>query len=71
MDLIAYSTLMARRYQILGILSIYIIFILDQLGSSFIDVWKWILLVQLHFTSSRLVLRASLLKGPRFRTSSN
>jgi hypothetical protein len=34
LDLIAYSTLMARRYQILRILSIYVIFILDQLGTS-------------------------------------
>jgi hypothetical protein len=34
LDLIAYSTLMARRYQILGILSIYVVFILDQLGTS-------------------------------------
>jgi hypothetical protein len=29
LDLIAYSTRMARRYQILGILNIYIGFILD------------------------------------------
>jgi hypothetical protein len=32
LDLIDYSTLTARRYQILGILSIYVVFILDQLG---------------------------------------
>jgi hypothetical protein len=32
LDLIAYSTLMARRFLILGISSIYAIFILDQLG---------------------------------------
>jgi hypothetical protein len=62
---------MARRYQILGILSIYVVFILDQLGTSFIEAWRWILPVQLHFTSSRLVLRASLLKGPRSLISSN
>jgi hypothetical protein len=37
LDLITYSILMARRYQILGILSIYFVFILDQLGTSFID----------------------------------
>jgi hypothetical protein len=37
LDLIAYSTLTARRYQILGILSIYVVLILDQLGTSFID----------------------------------
>jgi hypothetical protein len=43
LDLITYSTLMARRYQILGILSIYVVFILDQLGTSSIDVWRWIL----------------------------
>jgi hypothetical protein len=29
LDLIAYNTLTARRYQILGILSIYVVFILD------------------------------------------
>jgi hypothetical protein len=34
LDLIAYGTLTARRYQILGILSIYIVFILEQLGTS-------------------------------------
>jgi hypothetical protein len=38
LDLIAYSTLTARRYQILGILSIYVVFILDQLGISCIGV---------------------------------
>jgi hypothetical protein len=31
-DLIAYSALMSRRFLILGISSIYTIFILDQLG---------------------------------------
>jgi hypothetical protein len=35
LDLIAYSTLMAKRYEILGILSIYVVFILDQLGTPF------------------------------------
>jgi hypothetical protein len=71
LDLIAYSTLMARRYQILGILSIYIVFILDQLGTSSIGAWRWILLVQLYFTGLRLVLHASLLKGSLSHTSSN
>jgi hypothetical protein len=71
LDLIAYSTLMARRYQILGILSVYVVFILNQLGTYFIDAWRSILRVQLRFTSSRLVLSKSLLKGPRSRTSSN
>jgi hypothetical protein len=61
--------LMARRYQILGILSIYIIFILDQLGTSTIGAWRLILLVQLRFTSLRLVLCASLLKGSRSHIS--
>jgi hypothetical protein len=32
LDRIAYNTLMARRYLILGISSIYTVFILDQLG---------------------------------------
>jgi hypothetical protein len=32
LDLIAYCALMARRFLILGISSIYAIFILDQLG---------------------------------------
>jgi hypothetical protein len=71
LDLIDYSTLMATRYQILGILNIYVGFILDQLGTSSIDAWRFTLLVQLHFTSSRLVLRASLLKGARSFISSN
>jgi hypothetical protein len=71
LDLIVYSTLMARRYQILGILNIYIGFILDQLGTSSIGAWRLIPLVQLHFTGLRLVLRASLLKGPRSHISSN
>jgi hypothetical protein len=35
LDLIAYSTRMATRYQILGILNIYIGFILDQLGMGY------------------------------------
>jgi hypothetical protein len=70
LDLIAYSILMARRYQILGILIIYVIFTLDQLGTSSFDVWRLILLVQLRFTSSRLVLRISLLKGPCSHTTS-
>jgi hypothetical protein len=34
LDLIIYGTLMARRYQILGILNIYVGFILYQLGTS-------------------------------------
>jgi hypothetical protein len=33
LDLIAYSILLARRYLILEILSIYVDFILDQLGT--------------------------------------
>jgi hypothetical protein len=32
MDLIAYSTLMVRRFLILGKSSIYVVFILDQPG---------------------------------------
>jgi hypothetical protein len=36
LDLIAYSTRMVRRYQILGILNIYVGFILDQLRTSFL-----------------------------------
>jgi hypothetical protein len=64
LDLIAYSTLIARRFLILGISSIYAIFILDQLGTSSIGAWRLILTVQLRFTSLRLILRASLLKGP-------
>jgi hypothetical protein len=64
LDLIAYSTRMARRYQILGIWNIYNVITLDQLGTSSIGAWRLILLVQLHFTSSRLVLHASWLKGP-------
>jgi hypothetical protein len=71
LDLIAYSILMARRYQILGILNIYVGFILDQLGTSSIGACRLILPVQLHFTGLRLVLRASLLKGSRSHTSSN
>jgi hypothetical protein len=71
LDLISYSTLVARRYQILGILSIYIVFALDQLGTSSIGVWRLILPVQLCFTGLLLVLHASLLKGPRSHTSSN
>jgi hypothetical protein len=43
LHLIAYSTLMAKRYQILGILRIYVVFILDHLGTSFIDAWRRIL----------------------------
>jgi hypothetical protein len=70
LDLIAYSTRMATRYQILGILNIYIGFILDQLGTSSIGASKLILPVQLHFIGLRLVLCASLLKGPHSRTSS-
>ena len=38
LDLIAYSTRMARMYQIHGILNIYVGFILDQLGTCPIDV---------------------------------
>jgi hypothetical protein len=59
LDLIACSTLMARRFLILEISSIYAIFILDQLGTSSIGAWRFILPVQLHFTGLRLVLRAS------------
>jgi hypothetical protein len=69
LDLIAYNTWMARRYQIVGILSIYVVFILNQLGSS-IDAWRLILLVQLRFTGLQLVLRASLLEGPHSHTFS-
>jgi hypothetical protein len=43
LDLIAYSTLMARRYQILGILSIYVAFILDHLGTSSIGARRLLL----------------------------
>jgi hypothetical protein len=43
LDLIAYSTWMARRFQILGILNIYISSILDQLGTSSIGAWRLIL----------------------------
>jgi hypothetical protein len=64
LDLIAYSIQMARRYQILGILNIYNVFILDLLGTSSIGAWRLILPVQLRFTSLRLVLYASWLKGP-------
>jgi hypothetical protein len=63
MDLIAYSTRMTRRYQTLGILNIYDIFILDHLGTSSIGVWRLILPVQPYFTSLRLVLCASWLMG--------
>jgi hypothetical protein len=38
LDLIAYSIRMDRKYPILGILSIYVVFIHDQLGTSFIGV---------------------------------
>jgi hypothetical protein len=51
LDLIAYSTRMAKRYQILGILSIYVVFILGQLGIYSIGAWRLILSVQLRFTS--------------------
>jgi hypothetical protein len=50
LDLIVYSTLMARRYQILEILNISVSFILDQLGTSSIGPWRLIILVQLRFT---------------------
>jgi hypothetical protein len=59
LDLIAYSTRMARRYQILGILNIYDVFILDQLGTASIGAWRLTLPVQLYFISLRLVLCAS------------
>jgi hypothetical protein len=36
LDLIVYSIRMAKRYQILGILNIYVSFILNQLGTSYI-----------------------------------
>jgi hypothetical protein len=71
LDLIAYSTRMARRYQILGILSIYVVFILDQLGTTSIGAWRLILPVQLRFTGLLLVIRASLLKGPRSHISND
>jgi hypothetical protein len=70
LDLIDYSTRMARRYQIHGILNIYVGFILDQLGTPSIGAWRLILPVQLRLTGLRLVLRASLLKGPRSHTPS-
>jgi hypothetical protein len=70
LGLIVYSILMARMYQILRILNIYIGFILDQLGTSSIGAWRLILPVQFYFTGLWLVLRASLLKGPRSHTSS-
>jgi hypothetical protein len=70
-DLIAYSILIARRYLIPRILSMYVSFILDQLGTSSIGACRLILPVQLHFTGLRLVLCASLLKGPRSHVSSN
>jgi hypothetical protein len=47
LDLIAYSTLTVRRYQILRILSIYVVLILDQLGKFSIGAWRLILPVQL------------------------
>jgi hypothetical protein len=63
LDLINYSTRMARRFQILGILNIYAGFILDQLGTSSI----WCLEIDTSSTTLptglRPVLRASLLKG--------
>jgi hypothetical protein len=40
LDLIAYSILTVKRYQIPGILSMYVVFILDQLGTSFIKAWR-------------------------------
>jgi hypothetical protein len=71
LDLIAYSTLMAKRYQILVILSIYIVFILDHLETSSVGVWRLILPVQLYFIGLRPVLHASWLKEPCSYTSSN
>jgi hypothetical protein len=50
LDLIDYSTRMASRLQILGILNIYVGFILDLLGTSSIGAWRLILLVQPRFT---------------------
>jgi hypothetical protein len=70
LDLIAYNTRMVKRYQILGILNIYVGLVLDQLGTSSIGAWRLILPVQLHFTGLRLVLRAGLLKGPCSHTFS-
>jgi hypothetical protein len=70
LDLIDYSTRMARRYQIHGILNIYIAFTLDQLGTPSIGAWRLILPIQLRFTGLRLIRRASLLKGPRSHTPS-
>jgi hypothetical protein len=71
LDLIAYSTLTVRRYQILRILSIYVVLILDQLGKFSIGAWRLILPVQLCFTSLRLVFRASWLKGTCSHISNN
>jgi hypothetical protein len=71
LNLIAYSILIARRYLIPGILSIYVGFILNQLGTSSVGAWRLILPIQLRFTGLRLVLRASLLKWPRSHISSN
>jgi hypothetical protein len=71
LNLIAYNARMARRYQILGILNIYVGFILNQLETSSTSAWRLILPVQLRFTGLRPVLRADLLKGSRSHTSSN
>jgi hypothetical protein len=70
LDLIDYNTRMARRFQILGILNIYVGFILDLVGTFSIGAWRLIVPVQLRLTGLRLVLRISLLKGPRFHTPS-
>jgi hypothetical protein len=48
LDLSICSTLMARRYQILGILNIYVGLILDQLGTS--SIWC----LEIHTTSTTL-----------------
>jgi hypothetical protein len=50
LDLIAYDTLIASRYQILEILNIYFGFILDLPRIYSIGAWRLILPVQLHFT---------------------
>jgi hypothetical protein len=46
LDLIAYNTLMARRFPNLGILSIYTVFILDQW-----DIFYWCLEINTSSTT--------------------
>jgi hypothetical protein len=64
-------TRMATRFQILGLLNIYIGSILDQLGTFYIGAWRLILPVQLRFTGLRPILHASLLKGLCSHTASD